>query len=149
MLPDGDGIERAVVSTSGRVLVVNPSWLRFARENGAPPLPKIGVGANYLTVCRRAAARGDGYAAQALSGLLAVLHAEIALFELDYPCHAPHEPRWFRLRVAALEGLGGALVEHEELDPQQPLAQPPERRPESSERRSDSSKARRSAPAKL
>jgi hypothetical protein len=130
-LIDSDGIERAIVAGSGRVLAVNLPWLRFARENGDPPLPKIGVGANYLTVCRRAASRGDGYAAHALSGVLAVLREETRLFELDYPCHAPWEARWFRLRATALEKVGGALIEHELIDPQQPRAHRPGQRAES------------------
>src|SRR5207244_7976361 len=50
--------EVVALSRDGVVIAVNEAWNRFAQENGGDPVI-VGVGANYLEVCRRAAASGD------------------------------------------------------------------------------------------
>ena len=34
-------------------------------------------------------------------------------FRMDYPCHSPHERRWFSLRVTAI--AGGAVIKHQDI----------------------------------
>jgi PAS domain S-box-containing protein len=48
-----------------------------------------------------------------LAGLQRVLDGREALYELEYPCHAPDKQRWFLLRAAPLRrSAGGAVVAH-------------------------------------
>lgn len=107
----------AVVAPDGTVLSVNKAWLRFARLNGDPPLSKIGVGANYFAVCRRAAAQRDGFAAAALSGILDVIRRRQGAFRLDYPCHGPGRPRWYRMTVKRHTDGRNVVVTHELIEP--------------------------------
>lgn len=107
----------AVIAANGNVLAVNEAWLRFARQNGNPPLAKIGVGANYFAVCRRAAAQRDGFAAAALNGLLDVVRRKRKDFVLDYPCHAPHRPSWYRMTVTRHPGGRDLIVAHTLIEP--------------------------------
>jgi nitrogen fixation/metabolism regulation signal transduction histidine kinase len=104
----------AVLDAQGNILRVNRAWLEFARDNGDPPYEKIGVGANYCDVCRRASGEGSGYAAGALEGILSVLDGRRDRFEMEYPCHSPAERRWCLMRaIPYVDGdLRGAVVSH-------------------------------------
>ena len=107
----------AIIAANGTVLSVNRAWLRFARLNGDPALTKIGVGANYFAVCRRAAAQRDGFAAAALNGILDIVRRRRDDFVLDYPCHAPGRPSWYRLTASRHPDGRSVIVEHTPLDP--------------------------------
>lgn len=113
-LLEAPGAHVAVLSPGGIILRVNRAWLRFALLNGDPPLERIGVGADYLQVCARAAAEGDPFAAQALDGLCAVATGRQERFLLEYPCHAPGLQRWFRMLVTRRRGTR-ILVAHEAI----------------------------------
>ena len=103
----------AVLDRQGTILDVNESWMRFARENDATPLERIGRGINYLDVCRRSSESGDALAQAALEGLRSVLERSRDNFDLEYPCDAPTNKRWFMMRVIPFSGLkGGAIVSH-------------------------------------
>jgi PAS domain S-box-containing protein len=103
----------AVLDRNGVVVLVNRAWREFAERNGAPGMPGCGPGTNYLAVCRASAA-GDKLAQRALHGLTAVLAGEQHAFALEYPCDSAEEKRWFRMRVAPIEG-SRILVTHVEL----------------------------------
>jgi two-component system cell cycle sensor histidine kinase/response regulator CckA len=93
----------AVLDEEGVIIAVNQSWLDFAQANGAV-LTRVGIGMNYLVVC---AAAGDDEAAdarQVAMGIRAVMRGELHAFMLEYPCHSPHAPRWFAVRVTPLPG---------------------------------------------
>lgn len=92
-----------VLDRNGVVVLVNRAWREFAERNGAPGMPGCGPGTNYLAVCRGSAA-GDTLAQRALNGLTAVLAGEQHAFALEYPCDSAEEKRWFRMRVAPIEG---------------------------------------------
>src|SRR4051794_40567256 len=62
----------AGIAKGGRVIAVNEAWAQFGRANGADP-EAIGIGADYRSLCRRAAAQGDRDAQAALRGLDSVL----------------------------------------------------------------------------
>ena len=103
----------AVIDGAGTIITVNERWKRFARENGDPELASTCEGANYLHACERAdsEAREDG--AAALEGLTAILRGETNDFEMEYPCEASGECRWFLLRAAPLGGgRAGAVIAH-------------------------------------
>jgi PAS domain S-box-containing protein len=101
----------AVLDRTGRIILVNEAWERFAEGNGATASD---VGTNYLEVC--AGADGDfcAEAPAAVDGIRAVLERRIPVFNLEYPCHAPTgERRFFLLTAAPLRHeKGGAIVSH-------------------------------------
>jgi two-component sensor histidine kinase len=107
----------AVLDRSGRILITNRAWEIFAAQNGAAQDAAVTVGANYLQVCRRASERHDEYAARALHGIEAVLSGRSQSFAMDYPCHSPHEQRWFSMTVMGFTGSGevGAVVSHSNI----------------------------------
>lgn len=99
----------AVLDHDGRIVAVNASWRRFARENGHPGDQGIAAGADYVQVCRRAIAAGDLLARDALEGIEAVLSGSRQQFVLEYPCHSPARQRWFLMHVVpAPSALGHA-----------------------------------------
>lgn len=101
-----------VLDGNGTIVSVNECWSDFAIANCHPrALVTTGVGVNYLNVCRRAAVH-DSSAGAALEGIERVLRAEHASFTLEYPCHAPHQQRWYMLFAARLKGEEGAVVTH-------------------------------------
>jgi PAS domain S-box-containing protein len=74
------------------------------------------VGVNYLQVCGAAAEGQAGDARAAAAGIEAVLQGQQALFALEYPCHGPHEQRWFQMSVTPLRTrAGGAVVAHADV----------------------------------
>ncbi len=102
----------AVVDRHGTIIAINDGWERFARENGADDkMATLGVGANYLEVCQRAAQEDDGQIQQVLDGLRGVLDHSRPTFKHEYACHSPTEHRWFTMQVSALSREeGGAVV---------------------------------------
>ncbi len=106
----------AVLSRAGAILTVNEPWLRFARENGNPDVGNIGVGTNYLDVCRAANCDADVYAKAAIDGVEAVLLGTLPRFTLEYPRDTPEGSRWFKLEVIPMAGKdGGAIVAHTDI----------------------------------
>ena len=108
----------AILDGAGRIMAVNAAWERFGRANGLDPSYGF-AGVDYLDVCDRAVtnARSCGVscegATEALAGLRAVLDAAAPRFSLTYPCHAPHERRWFLMFARPLSsGVRGAVVSH-------------------------------------
>jgi transcriptional regulator with GAF, ATPase, and Fis domain len=109
----------AVLDRQGTILDVNERWMRFARENGASPLERIGRGVNYLDVCRRSSEAGDALAQAALEGLRSVLEESREIFVLEYPCDSPHIKRWFMMRAIPFYGhKGGVIVSHLDITEQ-------------------------------
>ncbi len=124
--PDADRFARAtldqlsahiaVVNQDGVIVSVNQPWRDFAAANG--PLPgSICERANYLEVL--AAAQGDDRPAALAfaSALRDVLAGRRDYFELDYPCPAPGQPRWFigRIRPLPTHGPLHAIVSHQDI----------------------------------
>ncbi len=107
----------AVLDRSGTILAVNDSWQRFAAEHGECGDLRVGVGVNYLEVCRRACEPDAQEARAALAGIERILaDPQSAPFEMEYPCHSPDEHRWFLMRVSPLRGdEGGAVVSHMDI----------------------------------
>ncbi len=102
-----------VVDAGGIIVATNAAWQEFADLNDGAQSPTVRPGANYIEVCRAAARTGDPDAAEALAGIKGVLSRSLELFELEYPCHALHEERWFMMRVTPLaDGLRGAVICH-------------------------------------
>lgn len=107
----------AVVDSGGGIIRANRAWSKFAAENGAAELQSVQVGANYLDVCRRAAASGDPSVNEALAGIEAVLRGESEQFSIEYPCHSSVEQRWFNMTVVPLRDGSptGAVISHRNI----------------------------------
>ena len=103
----------ALLDSQGRIIAVNGAWRRFASANEYLAL-ESGVGLNYLQVCDEAQGPHSEEAKAVAAGLRTVLDGEIPSFSLEYPCNAPHEPRWFQLTVTPLsqDHPSGAVVMH-------------------------------------
>ena len=107
-LPDAT----AVLDRAGLIVAVNRAWRLFGLDNDTRP-DTTGVGANYLDVCDRAAARGCEDGGTAAAGLRAVLAGETVQSDLEYPCPSPAVDRWFLLRITPLAGPArGAVASH-------------------------------------
>lgn len=103
----------ALLDANGTIIGVNRLWLRFAEENGRPDVAAVGVGVNYLHVCRRSLLDGDASAGAALKGIESVLSGERNYFELEYPCESEAGKSWFAMQaVRPAAGIDGALVVH-------------------------------------
>ena len=100
----------AVLDMDGVILDISDSWSEFAIANGAS-LDSIGVGVNYLDVCRRSAEWSD--ARTALAGILSVISGRRPEFRHIYRCDAPGERRVFTMIVKPLPSdTKGIIVAH-------------------------------------
>jgi two-component system CheB/CheR fusion protein len=103
----------AVLDFTGRIVSVNQPWNQFAQDNGDLSLRSTGSGQNYLQTVRNAMT-GNASADENLRlidfGLSAVLRGERQHFEHVYPCHAPHQQRWFAMHAIHLRADGGGAV---------------------------------------
>ena len=102
----------AILDARGTLVAVNRAWRDFARENGAHDGGDTGQ--NYLTVCEATDGADREYALAIAAGIRAVLAHTADVFELEYPRHAPHEPRYLLARVTAFvqDGERFAVVMH-------------------------------------
>lgn len=101
----------AVLDGNGVIQAVNEGWEAFFREGNLWSLEDAGVGANYLAAARRAASAGDQEAAQALTGIEAILKGSLGTFFMEFPCHLPTHERWFMMYATPLMGgRGGGVI---------------------------------------
>ena len=102
----------------GRVEHASRSWLEFGRINGAAE-SSVGVGANYLEVCRSATQEGDPLARRALDEIQAVLERRLPSASMEYPCHDPGldgKKRWYLLNVDPMPPEhGGVVITHTDI----------------------------------
>jgi C4-dicarboxylate-specific signal transduction histidine kinase len=106
----------AVLDRAGTVVEVNPSWRRFASENGpalaSHPLPP----ANCLAAWDAAADGAGAFGARARAGLTAVLAGTQPRFRLEHACPAASGTRWLEMSVEPLRTpAGGAVVTHTDV----------------------------------
>ncbi|PDW01627.1 PAS domain-containing protein [Candidatus Viridilinea mediisalina] len=116
-------VHLAVLDARGTIIAVNNPWIEFARANGDPDLQRTGVGVNYFTICEHAHGYWANEANDVLEGMRAVLEGRLPIYELEYPCHSPHEERWFVMRVVPLRGQRtGLVVSHTNVTVQRQMA---------------------------
>lgn len=99
-------VNMAILDAEGTVVLTNRAWREFARANGEEDDPEM-IGENYLEI---AEAAGDPTATRAADGIRALLRGEREQFELDYPCHAPGQERWFLMWAASFTDGGDRYV---------------------------------------
>jgi len=102
----------AVLNERGDLVAVNESWRRFARENSRGEKVWLNEGANYLDVCRKAAAAGDVTALKVYHALDDMLAGRSEHFVFEYTCDGPGVERWFEMQASRRPELGGLLVTH-------------------------------------
>ncbi len=88
----------AILDSRARIVSVNAAWRFFAERNRGSQT-QTSEGMNYLEVCDRAAKTGSRDAAQVRDALTSLLAGNAQTFQFEYPCHAPSELRWFRMRA--------------------------------------------------
>ena len=118
----------ALLDGEGEIVAVNEAWKRFSDTNGSR-LPGYGIGSNYLAMLRKVAElpeetscsnREDRrIAASVVGGIESVLSGSSTKFQMEYPCHAPWEQRWFLLTVTPFPPGSHirAVVSHENITP--------------------------------
>lgn len=98
----------AVLDTEGRILIVNESWKRFARENGGDPGGY--VGANYLDACGAAARQGHAIARDVVQGIRDVLAGVRDQFSVDYPLLSGARELWFETYIRPFHHDGATYL---------------------------------------
>ena len=101
----------AILDQDGVVIDVNEHWNQFAAENGGSGL--VGIGTNYLDVCRRSASSSPD-AQTVLDGMLAVSRGENPRFQHSYRCDSPTKSRWFTMTVVPDAHERGFIVTHQD-----------------------------------
>jgi len=91
-----------VVDAGGAIHYVNRPWLRFYEANDGPA-ERDWSDFNYLDICDAAAADGDEYGRRAREGIEALAAGTTSEYTLEYPCHSPHESRWFLAHMTRVD----------------------------------------------
>ena len=106
----------ALIDARGDIILVNKAWRDFASNNGLAP-EFVCEGTNYLCACDNAKGNNSTGADSFADGMRKVLAGDIDLFTMEYPCHAPHESRWFVGRVTPFPGdvPRRVVVAHEDI----------------------------------
>ena len=111
----------SVLDKNGVITAVNEAWKNFAVENGADwAVQGVGIGTNYLNVCRSATLENSDNANESAEadliykGIRDVLSGANKFFSIEYPCHSPAARQWFLLTVSPLAHSpdGGVVVAH-------------------------------------
>ena len=110
---DSVAAEIAVLDADGVIVAVNARWQKFALENatsaGHPPR-NIGIGVNYLEICRQSTGESSDTAMAAHDGIQGVITGRITDFSLEYSCHSPLQQRWFVMNVTPLKQENRSVV---------------------------------------
>ena len=103
----------ALIDPLGYIVAVNDKWIAFAKANSAQSSDFF-IGQNYIDVCECATGDCAEESLAVAAGLRSVLSGHQLSFTLEYPCHSPHQQRWFRLMVTPVSGTrcAGAVVMH-------------------------------------
>lgn len=106
----------ALLDVEGRIFAVNAAWRESASENGASERAAC-EGADYLSVCERAAEGGDRRAARFASLLRSVICGRQRTATLDGRIESDGVARLFRGRATRIDGADGpyVVVSHTEL----------------------------------
>ena len=106
-----------VVDGEGQIIAINEAWRDFARHNQAQDFKSFDIGASYFAACVCGSDSREYHdAQQAMAGLREILAGRVPLFEMEYPCHAQNQQRWFLMRVTPLRRAeGGAVIAHNDI----------------------------------
>jgi PAS domain S-box-containing protein len=99
---DGLSAHIAILDNTGTIIGVNTSWRQFADANGFTT-PDYGIGMNYFNVCETATGQAAQDASLVARGMRDIIAGHLTEFEMEYPCHTPHQRRWFVVRVSRFD----------------------------------------------
>jgi hypothetical protein len=107
----------ALLNDCGEIAVVNRAWRMTAVMQGLND-PRHGLGVNYLTLCRHAAARGCRDAANTAEGIDAVLEGRWRSFYYKYLAKCANEHRAYAMTAWRIveDGQAYVAVMHELLE---------------------------------
>ena len=106
----------AVLDGRGQVIEINRVWARFSPDFNHSEGREVGVGQNYLAVCREAASRGEPHAADAVLGIESVLEGGQSGFSMEYALGEMAAERWYAMSVVPLSRPdGGAVVSNTDI----------------------------------
>ena len=113
---DALSVNLAILDDQGTILKVNRAWRNFALAN-AGDTANLCEGVNYLVTADTASGKDSEDAISFAAGIRSVLHGRENTFSIEYPCHAPHEKRWFLGRVSRFLSRGKVylVVAHENI----------------------------------
>lgn len=104
----------ALIDSQGTIVAVNKEWIDLARQTGTA-LNRVGPGANYFEVCRRAT-DSSSESHRALNGIHAVLTQRAPSFGMDYECPTPSGTATFHMAVSLITyGDVRASIAHTEV----------------------------------
>lgn len=107
--------EVVVVDRDGVITHASKSWEQFDHTRRST-LSSVGIGANYLAVCRRAANENDATAREALLGIEGVIWGTIPSFSMEYPFDAPTQRVWLLMHVDPMPPEhGGVVISHTDI----------------------------------
>ena len=107
----------AVLDGIGRVVAANDQWLSLHEETVDRP-EDVGVGSDYLELCRRGARGGSADDARAHAGIEAVLAGRETSYEDEFLAVSAQGERWYRMFVGPLMGdQGGVVIAREDVTP--------------------------------
>jgi two-component system, LuxR family, sensor kinase FixL len=92
----------AILDRDGYIIGVNAAWKQFADANNFTA-SNYGVGLNYLEVCDTSIHDNSLHAAAVATGIRKIISGHQTEFEVEYPCHSPHERRWFVVRISRFD----------------------------------------------
>jgi PAS domain S-box-containing protein/putative nucleotidyltransferase with HDIG domain len=90
----------AILDQEGNIVQVNSAWRDFGIKNGLKH-PDHCIGMNYLEVCDTATGERAEEASLLANAIREILSGRQDEISVEYPCHAPHEKRWFVARVTS------------------------------------------------
>jgi len=99
---DSSSAHICVIDEDGFIEAVNRPWDKFAADNEGN-LEKTGEGINYLEVCETVQGEEREDALKFASAIRSIIRGEKDYFEMEYPCHSPHEERWFIAAITPFE----------------------------------------------
>jgi signal transduction histidine kinase len=104
----------ALIDAQGTIVAVNKEWTALAQKMGAS-LNRVGPGANYFEVCRRATdSSADSH--RALNGIHSVLTQRAPSFAMDYACPTSSGTANFHMEVSPITyGNVRVAITHSEV----------------------------------
>jgi len=105
-----------VLDEKGVIISINQAWRAFAEANPPTPAGHF-LGANYLSSCDNARGKDSEEAVAMAQGIRSVMDGSLERFQIEYPCHAPQEERWFVAQVTRFyqNGVVRIAIAHENI----------------------------------
>ncbi len=106
----------AILDDEGNIVQVNSGWRDFGIRNGQSHSNHC-IGMNYLDVCDSAKGPDAEDAILIAKAIRKVRGGGKDEILVEYPCHAPHEQRWFVARITSFENNAQKwiVVAHENI----------------------------------